>query len=135
MNSRLLVTKWSPSRSAGVPLASLGVLAVSTYNSGAPGFLFGVVIVLVALILGTKAVSKMDVYPEALVVRLGPFGAFRRELGRDEVVLFSRQVHIYNALSIWRADGAPIVGPFIKVRMYDVWPEDVLREAGYHFAH
>lgn len=74
----------------------------------------------------------MEVRPDRIVLRLGPFGGIRREVPRDVAILRSRRWLLGASLKIDREDG-PIVGPFLTVEMFDRWPEAALRQAGYRF--
>jgi hypothetical protein len=125
---------WAPLRPSGLFVMSLVAVPIAVSNDGAAGLVFGSLVVALATTLSLKGVSKLEVHEDGLVVRLGPFGVVRRFVPREVALLQSNRGILVSSLRVDRSDG-PIIGPFLTVRMWDVWPEDDLRRAGFRFVN
>ena len=123
---------WSPVR-AGVPvLAALVGTGFLVSNFGFGGLAWGCAAIMLVVTLTLFTASRVRVYYDGLDLSLGPFGIIKRYVPRDTIELRSQHNLLYQVLTITRVDGR-ILGPFSRVKMWDAWPEQALREAGYQF--
>ena len=132
-NRRPIATSWTPVRPTGIVAVSLIGTLFATADGGLGGLLGGLSLVSLAVLLSFTAVSRMRVYADGLDLNLGPFGIFRRYLPRDQIVLTAHNNVFVGSLVIERETGR-VIGPLRRVRVWDRWPEDALRSAGYRFA-
>lgn len=131
--SRLpLASTSNPVRSSGITVGATIGSALLIYSAGPGALVIALPVFLLAITLSLNTAWSMRVYPEKLVLRLGPFGLIRRTVSRDDVTLRVTRNLLVRYLTI-RQDSGPILWPFLGAQIWDAWPEDALRRAGYYF--
>jgi hypothetical protein len=127
-----IVSVRSHLRPTGIVIVSLTTTILVALHEGSAGLIGGLIITSVAVGVSLTTVARMTVFPNHLDLRIGPFGIVRRQLSRDEAILDGVDSLFIRTLIIDTTSGS-LLGPISRVRLWDRWPESLLREVGYRF--